>query len=209
MLPEVLPGDRVEGSIPSALLITVDGVTYSHGCGHLTRGLDQEGQEGQGGDRGQGELHLVSPYGSLYLPRQDDVVIGHIIGFVPALGYRVDVRSFVPALLPLLAFDNASRRTTTVLPNGSHVVARVSYVPPGLGGTVELSCLHGLGPLVDPEGRSIEFSLSAVFNPPRRLLSRIASKTPFSIRLAANGRAWITALTLRDTLSVCHSLLQS
>lgn len=204
----ILPGDLVVDIILDAPLLTIDGITRSCTHGHLLPVSDSvPNTDMSSPEVGQNlAFRLLSPFGTLYLPRPDDLVIGRVLAVLPGLaGYRLDIRSFTHALLPSLAFDNVNRRTVASLPVGTYVLARVSFLPSNVG-TVELSCLGGLGPLTDPDGRVVELPLSTVRNPPKRLFARLAAKTPFAIRLVANGRAWVTALTLRDTLSVCRSL---
>ena len=85
----------------------------------------------------------VETHEKRYQPKVEDPVVGIIESRIGQSGYFVNVRGRCPAILPLLAFDGASKRNHPDLPEGTLIYARVAkasiHIEP------ELSCMVETG----------------------------------------------------------------
>jgi len=154
-----------------------------------------------------------------YIPREGDFVVG-IVTHRSSEIYRVDIRAPCTALLPSLAFNAATRRNKPAIEVGALVYARVAAAHPDL--ETELSC-------VDPEskkswntgeillgelrgGTTFEVALSAT----QRLiasdcfvLDRLGQDFAFQICVGDNGRVWLAAASLRETVLLVQAIRRS
>ncbi|KAJ1966046.1 exosome non-catalytic core subunit rrp40 [Dipsacomyces acuminosporus] len=149
-----------------------------------------------------------------YVPAEGEPVVG-VVAARHGEGYRVDIGSAHDALLPLLAFEGATRRNKPNLAVGTVVYARVvvanSVMDP------EIECYNsntgkseGYGELSD--GFMFKCSLGLA----RRLmdsrapvLNAIGAEVPFEVAVGLNGRVWINTESPQTTILLANAIKNS
>jgi exosome complex component RRP40 len=154
-----------------------------------------------------------------YVPAIGEVVVG-IVSDRNAEFYRVQLHATSTAILPVLAFDGATKRNKPNLAIGAVVFARVVNCSRHL--EPELSCqAGGAGPKKDwMTGESIFGELSGgtilsvscnhaerLFNPSCAVLSSFGTSVPFEVAVGLNGSIWLRAktgmwLSTREVLAI-------
>ncbi|ODO05238.1 exosome complex component RRP40 [Cryptococcus wingfieldii CBS 7118] len=142
-----------------------------------------------------------------YIPAQKDMVLGVIIAR-HSEGYRVDLGSAQMAQLDALSFEGATKRSKPNLKVGTLVFARVISASRDM--EPELECFDantgksdGFGELKG--GVMINCTLQLcrqLLNRNYPLLPAIASAFPFEISIGLNGRVWLKAETVSETLAM-------
>lgn len=148
----------------------------------------------------------VEGNGKRYVPALGEPVIGIIISR-QADGYRVDIGSSLTARLDALAFESATKRSKPNLKIGTVVYARVSLALPFI--EPELECMdpttmkaNGFGEMIggylmrDLDLRNSRLLLS----PPQTLLAKLGQQVPYEISIGLNGRIWLKAKTVSQTI---------
>ncbi|KAJ2828997.1 exosome non-catalytic core subunit rrp40, partial [Coemansia erecta] len=149
-----------------------------------------------------------------YVPAEGEPVVGVVLAR-HGEGYRVDIGSAHDALLPLLAFEGATRRNKPNLAIGATVYARVNVANEMMDPELECYNSHtgkseGYGELT--HGFTFKCSLGMA----RRLLSAkapvlnaLGEKIPFEAAVGVNGRVWINAGTPEKTILVVNAIKNS
>ena len=149
-----------------------------------------------------------------YIPAVGDFVVGIITGAFSD-SYRVSLASFsTPVSLSYMAFPNATKKNRPNLKVGDLVYARVSNAEPELG--AEIECMDsstgqdsGFGLLED--GMVVDvtlgFARSLLFTNNHPLLKLLAQRCKFEIAIGVNGKIWIKADEVRDTLACYRCLI--
>eukprot|EP00890_Picochlorum_soloecismus_P000845 jgi/Picsp_1/1761/NSC_05233-R1_exosome complex exonuclease rrp40 len=205
----VLPGDIVLEKLPDTGVIqlgsglTVCGGTGSSASIRATKaGILQQISRGD-----QAEMMWVLSKQKKYLPSTNDSVIGIVRNKYPE-HYEVDLNSPFYGLLPVLAFEGATKRNRPLVKAGDAVYCRVTRVDPDLPAT--LSCTEasgkagGFGPLpakggmVFPVGTAyarhlLQSSTAQQQRGGSTILHTIGSKIAFEAAIGMNGRIWVTA----------------
>lgn len=201
----VCPGDHVL-RLPPAGVVRVGG------------GLRQAGEDlvaAQAGvlhsQQGRGPTLWVEGRQRRYLPSASDPVVGVILAR-HADNYDVDVRGPAPAALPVLAFENATRRNRPNLKEGDLVYCRVDATNRDMQST--LSCVDaagaasGFGPLQG--GTLVECSTATaralLARPPPPALGMLGRALQFELAVGANGRVWVQAAATATVVTVCAAL---
>ncbi|ETW81693.1 hypothetical protein HETIRDRAFT_51402 [Heterobasidion irregulare TC 32-1] len=146
-----------------------------------------------------------------YTPALQESVVGIVAG-KQGEGWRVDIGSAHNASLDGLAFEGASRRNRPNLKVGSLIYARVSLAHKDM--EPELECFdaqtrkaEGFGELKG--GLLVRCSLKMARNlldPSYFLLSLLGSHFPLDVAVGVNGRVWIKANEVRDTIAVTRCI---
>jgi exosome complex component RRP40 len=186
----------------------------------------------RGGGSGGGQSRVLTPFRRSYSPCVDDCVIAIVIE-ESAEWYRCDIGTlgsdpFWPAhtaqtaILPLLAFEGATKRNRPQLAAGTVVYCRIAGV--SKHSDVELSCVSPLykkdwvtgeslfGELVGghllrgPLPLGLCESLLAEDN---YLLPRLAKHAPFEIAIGHNGRVWISSASPTHTVILANAIVHS
>ncbi|KAJ2160506.1 exosome non-catalytic core subunit rrp40 [Coemansia sp. RSA 552] len=149
-----------------------------------------------------------------YVAAEGEPVVGVVVAR-HGEGYRVDIGSAHDALLPLLAFEGATRRNKPNLAVGAVVYARVvvanSVMDP------EIECFNsntgkaeGYGELAG--GFMFKCSLGLA----RRLISgsapvlgALGKSLPFEVAVGVNGRVWLDAESPQKTVLVANAIRNS
>ncbi|THH20095.1 hypothetical protein EW146_g1204 [Bondarzewia mesenterica] len=146
-----------------------------------------------------------------YVPAPQESVVGVVIGR-QGEGWRVDIGSAHNASLDGLAFEGASRRNRPNLKVGSLIYARVSLAHKDM--EPELECFdaqthkaEGFGELKG--GLMVRCSLKMARNlidPSYFLLSSLGSRFPLDAAVGMNGRVWIKASEVKQTIAVARCI---
>ncbi|OWZ71882.1 hypothetical protein AYX14_02664 [Cryptococcus neoformans] len=200
----VMLGPGISQSIPTLQSSSSTASGPSSAQGYIATRLGML-NSGKGKERSQ--KLWIEGNSKRYIPAQKDIVLGIIIAR-HADGYRVDLGSSQMAQLDALAFEGATKRSKPNLKVGTLVFARVMSASRDM--EPELECF-------DPNtGKSDGFGelkggvmVNATLQLCRRLLDRnhivlptIASVFPFEIAIGLNGRVWMKAETVGETLAM-------
>ncbi|KAK7734674.1 exosome non-catalytic core subunit rrp40 [Cytospora paraplurivora] len=160
--------------------------------------------------------------GGRYVPSQGDLVIGQVHHGAADFYYVQLTPHTSNALLPVLAFEMATKKTRPQLANGQLVYARVSLANKHMD--AELECVNpatgkadGLGPLKD----GMLFTVSLGFA--RRLLMPKSTTEGgvvvleelgnmglgFEIAVGRNGKVWVNSEATRAILIVGRALRET
>lgn len=156
-----------------------------------------------------------------YVAAVNDTVVG-VVTERNAAEYKVALCGGSAAVLPLLAFQGASKRNRPALTEGSLVYARVVIAHPEL--EPELSCQAPAG-VVSKDwvtGESVYGPLSGghvlrtshglarqLLHPSCAVLEALGAVMPFEIAVGANGVVWVKAATTRETLIAAAAIQSS
>ncbi|KAJ1882553.1 exosome non-catalytic core subunit rrp40 [Coemansia sp. RSA 486] len=149
-----------------------------------------------------------------YVAAESEPVIGVVVAR-HAEGYRVDIGSAHDALLPLLAFEGATKRNKPNLAIGTTVYARVSVANSLMD--PEIECYNantgkseGYGEL--SEGFMFKCSLGLarrLFSSKAPVLNALGAKIPFEVAVGLNGRVWINTEAPETTVLVANAIKNS
>ncbi|KAJ1645884.1 exosome non-catalytic core subunit rrp40 [Coemansia erecta] len=149
-----------------------------------------------------------------YVAAEGEPVVGVVVAR-HAEGYRVDIGSAHDALLPLLAFEGATKRNKPNLAVGTTVYARVSVANSLMD--PEIECFNsntgkaeGFGEL--GEGFMFKCSLGLarrLFSSKAPVLNALGSKLPFEVAVGLNGRVWINTEKPETTVLVANAIKNS
>ena len=166
-----------------------------------------------------------------YTPAPGDNVVGVVIERF-AEHFSVNIGSSSPALLPLLAFEGATRRNRPNLKSGALVYARVTSASRDI--EAELACVDedgrssGYGELKDEYGyvihvntcdaRALLWCMSnnnddddergfAQLVTLKKRLKAVGEATPFEMIVGMNGRIWICAKEAGTVLRLARDVL--
>ncbi|KAG6377080.1 hypothetical protein JVT61DRAFT_1131 [Boletus reticuloceps] len=162
-----------------------------------------------------------------YVPASQESVIGIVLGR-SGDGWRVDIGSGHPALLDGLAFEGATRRSKpnlkvrcqsvshlsnqSVLQVGALVYARVSLAHKDM--EPELECFdaqthkaEGFGELSGGFVMQCSLRMSRLLLDPKHfLLPFLGSRFPLEVAVGMNGRTWISAKGVKQTIAVVRCI---
>ncbi|KAJ2478244.1 exosome non-catalytic core subunit rrp40 [Coemansia sp. RSA 2131] len=149
-----------------------------------------------------------------YVPAEGEPVVGVVLGR-HGEGYRVDIGSAHDALLPLLAFEGATRRNKPNLAVGATVYARVSVANEMMDPELECFNSHtgkseGYGELT--QGFTFKCSLGMarrLLNAKAPVLNALGDQVPFEAAVGVNGRVWINAGAPEKTILVVNAIKNS
>lgn len=146
-----------------------------------------------------------------YIPSLDDAVVGVVLSKYSEF-YDIDIGAPFTALLPVLAFEGATRRNRPNLKEGDLVYCRIDMADRDLQPTV--TCMDaagraaGFGPLLG--GFAFEcstvFARSLLTQPPPAVLTALGSALPFELVVGVNGKVWVESPNQRGTILVATAL---
>ncbi|XP_012882014.1 PREDICTED: exosome complex component RRP40 [Dipodomys ordii] len=174
-------------------------------CGRLRH------KEPGGGGGGGGGVYWVDSQQKRYVPVKGD----HVIGIVTAKSgdiFKVDVGGSEPASLSYLAFEGATKRNR---PNvqvgdliyGQFVVANKDMEP-------EMVCIdscgraNGMG-VIGQDGLLFKVTLGLIrklLAPDCEIIQEVGKLYPLEIVFGMNGRIWVKAKTIQQTLILANIL---
>ncbi|XP_077206944.1 exosome complex component RRP40 [Paroedura picta] len=179
-------------------------------CG-LLRYRGPAGQAGGGAGSCSGGTYWVDSQQKRYVPVKGDHVIGIVTGKAGDI-FKLDVGGSEQASLSYLAFEGATKRNR---PNvqvgdliyGQFIVANKDMEP-------EMVCIdssgraNGMG-IIGQDGFMIKVSLGLIrklLTPSCEIIQDLGQLYPFELVLGMNGRIWVKAKTIQQTLIVANIL---
>lgn len=153
----------------------------------------------------------IDSYQKRYVPSRGENVIGVVIQKAGDI-FRVDVGGSCTAALSYLSFEGATKKNRPEVQVGDVVYAKMLVASKDM--EPELVCVdsHGkkgrLGVLSD--GFVFKCSLNLVrkiLNPSCPLIESLKNEWPFEMAAGMNGRIWIKANSMRETIAVGNAIL--
>lgn len=157
-----------------------------------------------------------------YTPRVEDHVLG-IVEDRSVESYRVNIYGHCPAVLPILAFDGATKRNKPNLKAGVLVYCRIVSASKDL--EPELSCM-AIGMAVKKDwathqgtfgelvgglnARCSVMQARSLMQPQCLVLNAIGRELPFEIAVGANGAFWVNSKGgTRTTTAIVNAILNA
>ncbi|XP_068151862.1 exosome complex component RRP40 [Drosophila tropicalis] len=153
----------------------------------------------------------VDNYQRRYVPARGDLVLGLVKAKAGDL-YRVDIGSADTASISYLAFEAATKKNRPDLNPGDLIYARVLNASADI--EPELVCVNSngkrgkLGVLSDGFFFKCSLNLGRVLlreNCPA--LTALTRQLPYEIAVGVNGRIWLKARSMRETMALSNSIL--
>lgn len=155
--------------------------------------------------------YWVDNYQKRYVPARGENVVGTIIQKAGDL-YKVDIGGSCPATLSYLSFEGATKKNRPIVQIGDLVYAKMLVA--GKDMEPEVVCVDSSGKKnrlgVLNDGYVFTCSLNLVrriLNPTCPLLNSLKNEWPFEMAAGMNGRVWIKAKSLRETIAVGNAIL--
>ncbi|KAG9285401.1 hypothetical protein G9A89_010876 [Geosiphon pyriformis] len=160
-----------------------------------------------------GNKYWVESNQRRYVPATGDPVIG-VITYKGAEIFRVDLGSAHSAILPPLAFENATKRYRPNLNVGTLVYARVALANKDM--EPELECVNpstgradGFGELKHGFMFKCSLGLSRrLLDTESTILKHLGQHFQFEAAIGLNGRVWINAETTLNTIMAVNAILE-
>ncbi|XP_045772491.1 exosome complex component RRP40 [Maniola jurtina] len=155
--------------------------------------------------------YWIDSYQKRYVPSRGENIIGVVTQKAGDI-FRVDVGGSSTAALSYLSFEGATKKNRPEIQVGDIIYAKMLVASKDM--EPELVCVdsHGkkgrLGVLND--GFVFKCSLNLVrkiLNPSCPLLASLKNEWPFEIAAGMNGRIWIKANSMRETIAVGNAIL--
>ncbi|KAI9483208.1 MAG: hypothetical protein EXX96DRAFT_133827 [Benjaminiella poitrasii] len=202
----VIPGDVIDVNTESTIV--------------LGPGLRQEGDDVVVIKAGilchleAGNRYWIESNQKRYIASTGESVIGTVIAKLGEY-FRLDIGTAHSAVLPVLAFEGATKRNRPNLALHSLVYCRVSMANPDM--EPELECVNprtskadGFGELVN--GYVFKCSLGLcrrLLNPNTPILTLLGEHFPFEIAVGMNGRVWVKAEEVQTTILISNAIQNS
>ncbi|XP_046481148.1 exosome complex component RRP40 isoform X2 [Neodiprion pinetum] len=135
------------------------------------------------------------------------------IFYVDSYQKRVDIGAGELASLSYLAFEGATKKNRPDIVVGDVIFAKLLVASKGM--EPELICVdsHGkkgkLG-VLSPDGMLFDCSLSLarkLLHPSCQLLTLLAKEQAYEIAIGMNGKIWMKARSVHETIAACHAIL--
>ncbi|KAJ1730987.1 exosome non-catalytic core subunit rrp40 [Coemansia biformis] len=204
----VLPGDVMDTGAAAR-----DGAVLRLGPG-LVQADERTSAAAAGVLHSDGDLWWVAGNRRRYVAAEGEPVVGVVVAR-HGEGYRVDIGSAHDALLPLLAFEGATKRNKPSLAIGTVVYGRVVVANSFMDPEIECYNSHtgkseGYGELAGG------FMFKCTLGLARRLigstapvLAALGSELPFEIAIGVNGRVWVHAEGPEKTVLAANAIRNS
>eukprot|EP00291_Cryptomonas_curvata_P000715 CAMPEP_0172180550 /NCGR_PEP_ID=MMETSP1050-20130122/17298_1 /TAXON_ID=233186 /ORGANISM="Cryptomonas curvata, Strain CCAP979/52" /LENGTH=219 /DNA_ID=CAMNT_0012853681 /DNA_START=208 /DNA_END=865 /DNA_ORIENTATION=+ len=168
---------------------------------------------------GGGVRAWVDSNSKRYIPCVEDMVIG-VVTDKHGEEYRLDIRSCSSGLLPVLAFEGATKRSRPRLEVGALVYCRVTSALKDM--EPELSCVSltsnkgwMTGGAVFGElsgGHMFETSIGyarSLLLPDCPVVNCLGQHVPFEMAASANGRVWVKSDSVAKTVLLVNAILNA
>ncbi|KAH8328191.1 hypothetical protein KR067_005580 [Drosophila pandora] len=153
----------------------------------------------------------VDNYQRRYVPARGDLVLGIVRSKAGDL-YRVDIGAPETASISYLAFESATKKNRPDLNPGDLIYARVLNASADI--EPELVCVNSNGKRgklgVLPDGFFFKCSLNlgrVLLRENCPVLAAITRQLPYEIAVGVNGRIWVKAHSLRETVALAKAIL--
>jgi len=146
-----------------------------------------------------------------YVAHRGDNILGVVLAKAGDI-FRVDIGTSEPASLSYLAFEGATKKNRPNVNPGDVVYAKLLVASRDM--EAELVCVDsygkkaGLG-VLDGGGFLFAVPLHTVrklLNPDCVLLSTLGKSVPFEIAVGMNGRVWIRARSVKETICLANAI---
>ncbi|KAI7869445.1 hypothetical protein BDF14DRAFT_1782127 [Spinellus fusiger] len=149
-----------------------------------------------------------------YIAAAGESVLGTVTARLAEF-YRVDIGTAHAAVLPVLAFEGATKRNKPNVNVRSLVYCRVAMANPDM--EAELECINPTTAKADGFGEvrgGYVFTCSLglcrrLLNPKTPILALLGEEIPFELAVGMNGRVWVNANTVKETILVSNAIQNS
>ena len=157
------------------------------------------------------EVCWVDCHSKRYVATRGENVIGVVLAKVGDI-FRVDIGTAEPASLSYLAFEGATKRNRPNVSVGDIVYAKLlvasSYTESELVCVDSYGKKAGMGVLT---GGGFMFSVSLnlvrkLLSPDCCLLNKLGETAPFEVAVGMNGRIWMRARSVKETMVLAQAL---
>jgi len=146
-----------------------------------------------------------------YIPAVGDSLIGHVFSKIGVDFFRVDIGAAQPAVLSYLHFEGATKKNRPNVKVGDLVFCRV--LVDDKNREPEVSCVDNFGKAAGmgllEGGMMIQISLNCVRKITSKdcvLVKTLGKHLPFEMACGINGRIWIKATSIKNTITVCNTI---
>ncbi|EDW11672.1 exosome complex component RRP40 [Drosophila mojavensis] len=153
----------------------------------------------------------VDNYQRRYVPARGDLIIGIVKARVGDI-YRVDIGSADTAAISYLAFEAATKKNRPDLNPGDLLYARVLNANADI--EPELVCVNSNGKRGKLGVLQDGFFFKCSLNLARLLLrescpalAALTDELPFEIAVGVNGRIWVKAHSMRETVGLANAIM--
>lgn len=158
-----------------------------------------------------GPVYWVDCHSKRYVAARGENVIGVVVAKAGDI-FRVDIGTSEPASLSYLAFEGATKKNRPAVVVGDLVYAKLLVASRDM--EPELVCVDsygkkaGLGVLT---GGGFMFSVPLhlvrkLLAPDSDLLKALGGSTPFEVAVGMNGRIWLRARSVRETMILSQAM---
>ncbi|XP_008553055.1 exosome complex component RRP40 [Microplitis demolitor] len=157
-------------------------------------------------------IYYVDSYQRRYVPVRGENVVGIVTQKAGDI-FKVDIGASDQAALPYLAFEGASKRNRPDVQIGDIVFAKLLIASKDM--EPELVCVDSLGKkgklgVLGPDGMLFTCSLSLVrkiLSPTNPFFEAFAKEQPYELAVGMNGRIWIKARSVKETIALANAIL--
>jgi len=156
-------------------------------------------------------VYWIDSHNKRYVANRGDNVIGVVVAKAGDI-FRVDIGTSEAAALSYLAFEHATKKNKPNVNTGDIVYSKLLVASRDM--EAELVCVDsygkkaGLGVLTDG-GFMFTVPLHTVrklLNPECALLTSLGKSIQFEIAVGMNGRVWIRAKTVKETICLANAI---
>jgi len=156
-------------------------------------------------------VYWVDSHNKKYVANRGDNVLGVVLSKAGDI-FRVDIGTSEPASLSYLAFEHATKKNRPNVNQGDVVYAKLLVASKDM--EAELVCVDGYGKkaglgVLDGGG----FLFSVPLNTVRKLLctesvllKALGKAIPFEIAVGMNGRVWVRARSIKETICLVNAI---
>ena len=157
------------------------------------------------------EVCWVDCHSKRYVATRGENVIGVVLAKIGDI-FRVDIGTAEPASLSYLAFEGATKRNRPAVSVGDIVYSKLlvasSYTESELVCVDSYGKKAGLGVLT---GGGFMFSVSLnlvrkLLSPDCCLLNKLGETAPFEVAVGMNGRVWLRARSVKETMVLAQAV---
>lgn len=148
-----------------------------------------------------------------YVPVKEERIIG-IVTNRGSDSYKVDIGGAIPASLPNLSFEGATKKNKPNIQIGDIVYARLCIANKDM--EPELDCTDGSGKSAGLGQLSGGFMINCSLGLSRKLLSKefvllkcLGKYFPFECTVGMNGRVWINSESTPHTIAIANAISNS
>ncbi|KAJ8880523.1 hypothetical protein PR048_016993, partial [Dryococelus australis] len=159
-------------------------------------------------------MYWVDSHKKRYVPSRGETVVGVVTNKGGEV-FRVDIGASDQASLSYLAFEGATKKLRPDVNVGDLVFARLITASRDM--EPELACVDSYGKAgrlgtLSLEGFAFSCSINLVrkiLHPNCPLLKILGRELPHEIAVGMNGKVWVKAKAVKETLAICNAILMA